>query len=191
MFSFFKKRRQVCVAGFTIIEMIVAIGLFGVVMVIASGALLTMLDANRKAQTIKSVINNLSFALESMTREIRMGSNYHCGTVAVFNSAPSLSDCPNFDDAMAFVNNKTEVVEYSLSGSQIMKKTALGEVAVTAPEVAISRLYFLVAGAEQGADTEQPSALIIMEGCVMKKDIDKSCFNIQTLVSQRLPDLKN
>lgn len=70
--------------------MIVSLGIFAVVAVIAVGALLKITDANKKAQTLKSSINNINFAMESMSREIRMGSNYYCD----YNNDPSSWDIP-------------------------------------------------------------------------------------------------
>ena len=66
--------------GFTLIEVLVSTGIFTVVMVIALGALLAMVERDRKAQTLKTVINNLNFALDSMSRAIRTGEEYHCGS---------------------------------------------------------------------------------------------------------------
>ncbi|MCA9359669.1 prepilin-type N-terminal cleavage/methylation domain-containing protein [Candidatus Kaiserbacteria bacterium] len=64
--------------GFTLIEMIVSLGVFSVVITIAVGALLGLISANEQLQAEQSVMTNLSFALDSMTREIRTGTNYFC-----------------------------------------------------------------------------------------------------------------
>lgn len=58
--------------------MIVSLALFTVVAVIAIGAFLKITDSNKKSQTLKTTINNLSFTLESMSREMRVGSTYYC-----------------------------------------------------------------------------------------------------------------
>lgn len=64
--------------GFTLVEMIVALGLFSVVATVAVGALMTMIGTNEQLQAERSVMTNLSFALDSMTREIRTGTKYYC-----------------------------------------------------------------------------------------------------------------
>jgi prepilin-type N-terminal cleavage/methylation domain-containing protein len=64
--------------GFTLIEMIVSLALFSVVVTVAVGALLMLIGANDQLQGEQSVMTNLSFALDSMTREIRTGTNYYC-----------------------------------------------------------------------------------------------------------------
>src|ERR1035437_8676661 len=65
-------------SGFTLIEMLVSIAIFMVVAVIAVAALLKIVDANRKSQTLQDAINNINFAMDSITREIRVGSTYDC-----------------------------------------------------------------------------------------------------------------
>ncbi len=64
--------------GFTLIEMIVALAVFSVVVTIAVGALLMLIASNEQLQAEQSVMTNLSFALDSMTREIRTGTAYFC-----------------------------------------------------------------------------------------------------------------
>jgi len=116
--------------GFTLVEMIVSLALFSVVAVIAIGALLKVINANNKAQSIQSAVTNLNFALESMSRDLRTGTDYDCetsvqslptsqlssvhvcpsissGTYIAFNSsrtAPNGSDTCNLITAYAFVN---------------------------------------------------------------------------------------
>jgi prepilin-type N-terminal cleavage/methylation domain-containing protein len=64
--------------GYTLIELMVSVTLFAIVMVVATGAIFTIVSLNRKAQSLKIVINNLNLAVESMTRDIRLGKNYRC-----------------------------------------------------------------------------------------------------------------
>src|SRR3989338_9800078 len=64
--------------GYTLIELIVALGLFSFVMLLSSGAYLFMIGLNRQAQGVATGIDSLSFALETMTRTIRTGYAYSC-----------------------------------------------------------------------------------------------------------------
>ena len=65
-------------SGFTIVEMIVSLALFSVVVTVSVGALLVLIASNERFQEEQSVMTNLSFALDSMSREIRTGINYFC-----------------------------------------------------------------------------------------------------------------
>ena len=74
-------------SGFSLIEMIVSLALFSVVVTIAVGALLALIATNRQLQAEQSVMTNLSFALDSMTREIRTGTSYFCDAQNNYNAA--------------------------------------------------------------------------------------------------------
>jgi prepilin-type N-terminal cleavage/methylation domain-containing protein len=73
-------------SGFTLVEMIVSLALFSVVVTISVGALLVLIASNEKLQNEQSVMTNLSFALDSMTREMRTGSFYYCASRPQYNS---------------------------------------------------------------------------------------------------------
>ncbi len=68
--------------GFTLIEIIVALMIFSIVGVVALTALVRIIDANKKAQTIQDAVIGMSFTMESMTRELRTGSKYLCKTIS-------------------------------------------------------------------------------------------------------------
>lgn len=57
----------------------VAIAIFSVVMVIVIGALLSLNDANKKAQALRAVVDNLNFAIEDMSRKLKTGKDFRCG----------------------------------------------------------------------------------------------------------------
>lgn len=65
--------------GFSLIEMIVSLGIFAIVVTTAVGSLIVVMSNNQKLQAEQSAMTNLAFALDSMTREIRMGYAYVCG----------------------------------------------------------------------------------------------------------------
>jgi prepilin-type N-terminal cleavage/methylation domain-containing protein len=64
--------------GFSLIEMVVALMIFSIVAVVALGALVKIISTNKKAQTLQDSITNLNFALETMTREMRVGTYFRC-----------------------------------------------------------------------------------------------------------------
>lgn len=82
-------------SGFTLIEMIVALGLFSVVITISVGALLSLIASNEQLQKEQSVMVNLSFALDSMTREIRTGTKYFCDSQNSLSGGPKKTFKPN------------------------------------------------------------------------------------------------
>jgi prepilin-type N-terminal cleavage/methylation domain-containing protein len=60
-------------SGFTIIELLVAIGLFTIVVTIAVGGFTNALKTQRQVSSLIATQSNVSIALEQMTREIRTG----------------------------------------------------------------------------------------------------------------------
>lgn len=107
--------------GFTLIEIIVSLGIFSVVAVVALGALVKIITANKKAQTIQAAVTNINFAIDSMSREIRMGRNHYCGSdVSSFSEAvlnqeyTTATKCPdglsneNPGTALAFISTRVD-----------------------------------------------------------------------------------
>lgn len=181
--------------GFTLIEMIIAVGLFTVVMLVSIGALLALVGASRKAQALQSVMNNLNIALDSMVRSIRMGSNYHCGS----GSYATVQDCQNGGVTLAFEafgGNPSDatnqwIYTYDPSTKRIYKSEDSGahSFTITAPTVTIDSLKFYVIGTTRG-DTVQPKVVIELKGTAGADKIKtRTTFNIQATAVQRLLDL--
>lgn len=178
--------------GFTLIEIMVAVSIFALVMMVAIGAVLSIVAANKKAQALNSVITNLNFALEGMMRDLRTGYEYDCNL-----GTETLEDCTGNPvipgEAIRFTSSQSqgEKVIYSIIGSAIQKKIG-GEVAypLTAPEVTIEKLNFYVTGTNNAAalDYYQPKILVVIRGRYIGQGQD-SKFDLQTLVSQRKLDV--
>ncbi len=188
--------------GFTLVEMIVSFGIFAIIMVVAVGSLISIIEANHKAQALKTVVNNLHFALENISRNLRTGSTYHCD-ITLGNSLMA-SDCPQTSaSSIAFStrDGRTMAYRYNLAGGtsgvieravvpagQVLSPDAF--VPITAPEVRIEQLRFYVAGTGN-KDRQQPRVLIEVQGSLQGKSKVTSRFTIETLVSQRLLDVEN
>jgi prepilin-type N-terminal cleavage/methylation domain-containing protein len=183
--------------GFTLIEIMVAIALFTVVMTISVGALLSLVNANKKAQALKSVMNNLNFALENMSRNMRTGTTYHCGTtVSVPSNASSPNDCSNGGVLLALEgrfgnpNTPADQIIYRFISGRIEKSSNGGAtfIPITASEVSINDMKFYVTGTTPG-DTIHPRIIMVIRGSAGNKASTQTSFSIQTSVSQRLTDL--
>ncbi len=176
--------------GFTLIELMVSVSIFVLVMVISMGAILSILDANQKSETMRSVMDNLDSTLESMTRTIRFGTNYHSGSTMPLTSP---HDTFSNDDVttMSVLDSDGNEVTYSLVGGQIMRSINSGNLlALTSPDINIQTLIFKVVGSlpYDTGDTTQPFVLIIIKGTVTGNRSSGSTFTIETTVSQRQLD---
>lgn len=185
--------RQPSTRGFTLVEMIVAVGLFAVVMIVAMGSLLSLVYANRKAHALQSVMNNLNITLDGMTRSIRMGSNYRCG-----GSSPSDPDCLNGGQSLYFESHEGSASDslddwaywYDANTKRLYKSERGGAapVAITAPEVIIESFTFYVVGTTR-RDTTQPKVVIAVKGTAGTQARTRTSFSIQATAVQRLLDL--
>jgi len=149
--------------GYTLIELVVAIGLFALVMTLASGGYLMMIATNRQAEALSTGINNLSFAIESMTRDIRTGSGY-CATGC---SSTSFS----FTDAGG------SKVTYGFSGG---------------PSVTVSSLTFYTSGLSSytaSGDRYQPNVTIVVSGSVSSGPGKTSSFTVESGATMRGTDI--
>lgn len=166
--------------GFTLIELLVSLGLFAVVMVICMGSILTILDANTKAQSASAVMTNLQVALDGMTREMRTGEGY-----SVSPDGKSIS----------FVTQDNIATTYAFQTSnglgQILKTTPTStNLPITADEVNIdvTKSSFSTTGTAPPCDKLQPKVFITITGVAGIKARLQAAFNIQTTVSQRFLD---
>src|ERR1700754_1216176 len=101
--------------GFTLIEMLVSVAIFVSVMAIALGALLSMSESDRRAQTLKSVINNLNFSLDAISRTARTGTTYYCGALSASAPVNSTRDCASSPSTgFAFKDASGQATKYCL-----------------------------------------------------------------------------
>ena len=186
--------------GFTLIELMVAVSIFAAVAVIATGAVLSANSASKRAQAIKLSMDNLSFALDSMTLKLKKGGGYYCqddpfsSALPIFPSA-EFRDCPIGGEAIAFrLDDGTKYIyqvnqerlEFSQS-DQGNSNTMLPFVKITADELSIQNAKFYVAGNgtnSSGATDLQPRVLISIYG-VAQIGHETTNFSVQTTVSDR------
>jgi len=182
--------------GFTLIEILVSVAIFTTVMVIALGALLAMSESDRKAQTLKSVINNLNFSLDAMSRSMRTGINYHCDVSQTPVTTPrDCSQASSGATSMAFLSAEGQTIRYCRGNdgtcdptgtAVLVSKAGSAYAPLTASEVIVTNLQFYVVGAED--PLLQPHTVILLSGEVPVSGSQTSVFDLQTSVTQRLYD---
>jgi prepilin-type N-terminal cleavage/methylation domain-containing protein len=179
--------------GFTLIEFIVAIGLFVVAIYMGFGAIISLFDSNNKSQTIFSSIGNLNYSIESLTRDIRFADVYHCGSAGTLSSP---ADCSGGETSLAVTTGGVTTV-YRFSGTQIEKSINGGVYTpVTGGDITLSYARFYVVGSAPasaavgtpGRDL-QPYVVLVLKGNSGNKSSSQTDFDIETLVSQKKLDL--
>jgi len=166
--------------GYTLIELIIAVGLFALIMTLASGAYLVMIGISRQTQSVTTGINTLAFALETMTRTIRTNTNYGCPT--------SGTECSG-GTTFSVVNTSGNTISYGLSGGAITQTQNSVTVPLTDPSVTVSSLLFYASGTAS-TDDLQPRVTIIVSGWISSgPGGKKEYFTVETGATMRGTDI--
>ena len=72
------ENRKYKISGFTIIEMMIAISIFLIVVMYGMNTLLSANLLKAKTENSRSILDNLSFVMEDMARNMRTGSGFRC-----------------------------------------------------------------------------------------------------------------
>ena len=191
--------------GYTIIETMIAISVFLVVIMSGMAALLNANLVHQKSQNMRSIMDNLSFIMEDMGRNLRTGYSYHCivaGDTLPTDKVSAPKSCASgwgiafeFADGGDPKDDNDQWVYYINSG-KIFKSTQgpanlSNFFELTPEEVIIDPVSgFSVIGAESVlTNSEQPLATIRLIGKITYKGVDTP-FSLQTSVSQRAIDIK-
>jgi prepilin-type N-terminal cleavage/methylation domain-containing protein len=170
MFSILNKQKNKLKSesGFTLIEMMVSLSLFSIVIVVMMGSILTIVDVNRKSQSLSIVMNDLNFVLESITRTIKTGDG--------------LSVDPG-GEWIEVINQENETITYRLYDGSIQRDVDNGGyIDLTSDQLVITDASFILFNVD---NNRQPRLLISIEGEVTITEEINSAFKIQTTISQR------
>ncbi len=177
-------------------------------------AILNASVIHQKSQDMRSILDNLSFILEDMGRNIRTGYNYRCidteslpvaslsnpkscasGWGIAFEPAAGLTADDN-DQWVYFIaiDNSVNPPVYRIWKSTAGPASLSNFFQLTPPEVAIdpspSVSGFSVLGAERpSGNTQQPLVTIRLSGKITSRNNIVTPFALQTSVSQRLIDI--
>lgn len=203
------KRTKTTQGGFSLIELMVSLTVFSITMMISVGTLLILIDLNAKAQAMYSSTTNLSFMLDSMTREIRMGYRYNCFPTSESESenVPTASQDCGAGDSLAFTRESDGYrIAYRLvNGSgkgEVQQKilNASGGVVtnwtrITSNDINIKTFVFTVENSKpysasgQAGYKDQPVVIVMIKGEVNNGLEEATQFNVQTQMTGRRLDL--
>jgi len=197
--------------GFSTIEMMVAVALFAMVMLMSAAAMVTLVNANQKARSVKTAVDNLNFVVETISRSLRVGSHYYCqpttnssGIVINHNTQNCPIDLNNSNSGgtyMGFSDRNGKLVFYRYNGSCIQRKVTnvdwvsaapyvddlnSGYDCITPADITITRFRFYVYNTGI-ASPKQPFVTLVISGTVGAKQSTQTNFNLMTSVTQRIP----
>lgn len=180
--------------GYTLLELIVSVGLFSVVMLVVMGAYVALISLDRQSRAQNQLAASLSFAVESMARNLRTGTQYDCGAVG---GTLNCTGNPG-PDRMTFVDSQNQTITYiKKNDGSIGQCIGTGScldanaVSLTDRRITISSLQFFVRGVgTTGTDQYlQPTVTFSIKGTMVTDAGETTSFTIQTSATQRLIEL--
>ena len=192
------------------IEILVSLSIFAVVATVGVGSLMVLINANSKVQNMQSAVSNASFALDSMTRQIRTGAYYDCVTGSPTSNDMTnqtyTNDCSSPYSTFFFTETATNGITANLSNHRVGYRVASlsnGNKAIerwidngaswqpiTASNVNIDTFQFIVSHSSNSND-RSPTVSIYLHGSVggaSAQDTNGS-FALQTSITQLVPDI--
>ena len=191
--------RRKKIHGFTLIELIVSVGLFALVMLVATGAYYTLIALDRKARATNQVVSSLAFAVDTMTRGVRTGTNYRClnGTPDVYgNSIDGFCGAFSYTDStlnttITYILKVDGTIGRCVGASSCLDANASS---LSDKSIRIDYMGFIVRGVGDSnavgpVSTQQPIMNVTIKGTIPSGSGGQTIpFSIQESAVQRLID---
>ncbi len=156
--------------AFTMVELLVAMSLFIIFTVIASGSFVRALRTQRAIVSLIAANDNASLVIEQIAREIRTGSNFSLsGNDLVFTNAYNITVTYRLD-------TETNVIKRSEEGNDFKP--------ITADNVKVNSLNFYLRGQLDG-DGYPPRVTISLSVSPNIPTIQNISANFETTISAR------
>ncbi len=172
------------IKGFTLIELIISVGLFSIVAVIAASAYLNLVAIDRTTRATSDLVNNMTFVMNSIASNLRTGTAYKgCspdgnGTC----SAITFTDATGCDTTYRYLNN-------NISISQTGGPTCTESGQLVDSKIKVTDTKFILMGNTTAGDTYEPQVIIYISGSLSTGSTKQSTFTIQTTATQRGIDI--
>lgn len=179
-------------SGFTLLEMMLSIGIFSVLVVAAIGITLGISDAQIKAQNIQSILDNIRFSLELITKEMRTGYGYSLTTKCAASGSEISFITSGGEERVYFLDPSTGLIQRARTPITSGDCTDPSKVKpFTSEQVVVERLNFSqLQGQAVGPTDGQPRTTITLTVTSRSPKLHlQSSMNLQTTVVQRLRDL--
>jgi len=170
-------------AGFTLIELLVGMTIFVLVSGIIVGIFVSGISLQRRFLAEQQVLAQLSFAIEYMSRALRMAKRED-GTFNCLSAGLNYIN-PVGESTIKFINHLQEddCQEFFLEKNRIKYKQKGEILDLTSPNLQVESLLFKLQGQSQG-DNLQPRVTIFLRTKSPLK------IELQTTISQRRLDVQ-
>jgi prepilin-type N-terminal cleavage/methylation domain-containing protein len=173
--------------GFTLVEMLVVIGIFSLIVGAISGIFLSGILSQRRILAEQEISDQTSYLLEYIGRALRMAKKDDLDGVNCL-----LGDKVNYEinsakNEIKFRNYKDECQRFFLDGNQVKEERSGIILPLTSSALKVNSLKFELFGESQ-ADDFQPKVTIFLE--IEGRGRNPPKIQIQTTISQRNLDVQ-
>lgn len=187
-------KRPQALTGFTLIEVLLAVGVLTILAGTASGALISAMRAYQEVTAVQNMTDNVQFALEYMSRQMRLARRSTGSECSSFPPWPLPAGVTfqTFPNIIQFVDYQSRCIVYIIAAEMIFVSTnnlAGPFLPLTSSSmVRISFPEFIIRGGTQG-DGLQPRVMIKFRAQGVTQNIPKGpTLSVQTSVSTRSLD---
>ncbi len=174
------------IRGFTLVEIIVSVGLFSVVMLVSTAAYLTIITLDKEARATNELVVNLSFAVDSISRNIRTGESYSCAGVGN-GTCSQFSFIDSQKQRVTYLLKENTVAQCVLPQGSTAQCSSLDAVSLTDPRITVNALVFDVrgVGVSEFPEPLQPRVTVSIRGTMPSAQGRAVQFTLQTSATQR------
>ena len=180
--------------GFTLIEVLVSVAVFGIIVAGPTGLFVLSLRNQNMSLALGETIDNTSHSVEYISRALRMARKDKVGDCITQNY--NYENPGAVTSKIRFLNYQGYCQEFSLSGNQIlMKKSTDGTSAnlnagsyMTSNDLGISNFQFLIVGGGQD-DNVQPRVTMVFKIAKSSAGTGLPAINVEATISQRNSDV--
>lgn len=172
-------------AGFTLMEMVVSLGIFSAVMLLSVGALVSVQNAQIRSSDVQTVHDNIRFTLELMTKEIRQGRQY-----AGFSCAPECGEMrflkviSGVEKEIGYCANAGKLVRFIASAPE-SQDCSSGAI-LTADEATVEGILFYIRSQGDASDGQARATITMRVSSKSSSQKVETVMDLQTTVVQRL-----
>jgi len=177
--------------GFTLVELLVGIGIFAILIGAIVGVLISGIEIQRRLLAQQEMLNQLSYVIEYISRALRMAKKDEgsgCITSGYNYEIPAIYQTggPNLGEGLRFINHidGDKCQTFYLESAALKFNDGTNSFPLTSPKIEVQDLKFQLSGQDSG-DTLQPRVIIFIKA---KHTGISSVINLQTSISQRNPD---
>lgn len=169
--------------GFTLIEVLTAVFVFSIAMVMLGGIFVSMAKSQKYSSKSIQAINQLSYALEYMSRAIRMARKDDVGGVNCLTQVKANYEITRGGQGIKFRNYKDQCQEFYLENNQL-KESKSGVVSdLTSNELNVVAFRLGPSDTWGQGNMKQPRVTLFLEAMPANQVSPK--FWLQTTISQR------